>query len=297
MDADQQVLKSLLIAYEQGDREGFDLAVSRLVLERWGADDNEPYLRGYTLAELRAMVDDYAYLVPRFLAQGQITLLHSEPKKGKSTALISGIMESQQSAHWWGERVHRPFSVQYLTEETSAPNLVAEMEVGSYRADGDSPDSVIMYPITHVRGAPGIDRLLAGVIENWNIIGDKPDVLVMDTAQAWLGITTQGSSDGGYTEVLNAYAKLKVLFIEHPTLALCLVMHSAKGKNRTWADVVSGVIGSTAWAAQADIPAMLIRGDGSADVDIRVRPRGGGDRHTFELTRDPDTGLYAPRES
>lgn len=206
---------------------------------------------------LSAVPDRPAYVAKPYFAEGTVTLLHGDPKAGKST-LAMGVVRSVLFGEDFLKEPVTPGPVVYLTEEHAAtfghPLRLAGVEQHSDLHILDWPS---------VSGVPWAD-VVAEALEYAESVGAR--LLVIDPFAHWAGFAGDGEQDSA--AILKALKPL--LRGRRAGFCILLVHHSRKAGG----GVISGARGSSAVTGGVDVVLDLGHERGMRDNARALRASG-----------------------
>ena len=216
-----------------------------------------------TLDAIRDAVDeDLEVMAAGLVTPGMLTVWHSAPKDGKSTAARSLVCALARGDDWWAgiELAGRPVRVLYLSED---PASVLREQLGS--ADVTA-DGLHFAPFTAINA-----RLpsLADVVHAAGAAADahEAELIVIDTLAHWARLKAGEEQDSAVMEGVVQ----QIRSLAAGGRAVVLIHHSRKNDA---ADPVAGLRGSSAIAGAADAIVKVSRVAGENENLRRLKGAG-----------------------
>lgn len=242
--------------------------------------------------------DDTVWHLPYVAAAGAITLLTGGPKAGKSQLIWGMLSEALRQNTALGDPVVPGLTVHILTEERPASlmKMVRRVGLADYLPRGDDPPQWFVtgyHDLNNHDWATMIDHAAA----TWQLAGESPDLLVVDTLGHWAGSGDGKSVDwNDYGQVVGKLAPLSRLSGIFPHMAIVLIHHSRKSGG----DTIESALGSAGLTGAVDNIVAIDEPEGGDKFTRRLRfagriePEGAGVGVGEKWVRwDSTTGLYS----
>ncbi len=222
-------------------------------------------------------VPELPWLLPGWLAEGDIALLCGGAETGKST-LLAGLANAFVRGHeCCGLQPTRPIRVLVLDEEQSGP-LTTRLYQRTGLAFGEDP----AHPWLRVYSSQGLDLNTAeGRKELDRVIAEHgAELVIMDS----ISTLFPGVNEDRAYEVTPVFVDLRRLRMMH-SCTFVLVHHAAKTR-RPGSRAVDALRGSTAYAAQADTVWLAELRHGV--LELRQAKRRGAEKLSLRIREEKD---------
>ena len=247
---------------------------------------------------LDAADDSTMWHLPYIAPAGAITLLTGGPKAGKSQLIWGMLSEALRQNTALGDPVVPGLTVHILTEErpASVKRMVQRVGLADCLPRGEE------HPQWYVTGYHDLNdhdwaTMIEGAMTTWQVAGESPDLLVVDTLGRWATAADGKSVDwNDYGQVVGKLAPLSRMSGLFPHMAIVLVHHSRKSGG----DTIESALGSAGLTGAVDNIVAIDEPEGGDQFTRRLRfagriePEGAGVGVSEKWVRwDSTTGLYS----
>ena len=246
---------------------------------------------------LNEAADNTMWHLPFIAPAGAITLLTGGPKAGKSQLIWGMLSEALRQNTALGDPVVPGITVHILTEErpASVKRMVQRVGLADCLPQGEE------HPQWYVTGYHDLSdhdwaQMIDGAAATWQLAGESPDLLVVDTLGRWATAADGKAVDwNDYGQVVGKLAPLSRLSGIFPHMAIVLVHHSRKSGG----DTIESALGSAGLTGAVDNIVAIDQPEGGDEFTRRLRfagriePQGVGVGVGEKWVRwDSTTGLY-----
>jgi RecA-family ATPase len=262
-----------LIAQDEWDRKELKQKYERADSDIWPARRATMFF-----AEPRIPIKAY---VPGFIYAGCINALIGAAKAGKSTLTWSMLDCAMRGVPFLGQSC-APSRVLYISEQSSVSfraQMSERLPKELFDRIASNQKFIVALPEHHkYRDASGAENPATswdGRLEVWKqLVGNSlvdPDILVLDTFNAYADFQFGGENDNGL--IANRFFDLNKLRAIKPSLAILLLHHVTKAAERKRNPYLplSAIRGGGAFAACVDHAVTLNKKDGADGAYSRMR--------------------------
>ena len=250
------------------------------------AEREETLVKGLVMTNLEDLenIPPAQWMVKGILAKGSMNMLHSTPKAGKTTLILSLLKATSDGGLFLGSQMEQGWSM--LLSEQTHQSLAEQLRRA--KIDGRSQIHVALRSDQSTAIDP---ELLAELLWNqYYRLNPAPSLIVIDTLARFIPMGDSNDYSGIIQKMEPLIANCGELGRRHEVTTI-LTHHSRKS---TEGSDAQAVLGSTSIAAQPDTLLRLSvnRSTGNRRLAIESRYAQLDDPESVEMAIDQETGEY-----